>query len=553
MSLFNERSATIDRPQLDLLLTRIRIDHRRTGGHLNFRDSDTIEVVTTRTSAELPTWFRDLSQPVVVSRSPADASGVCHDSRRVTPGAVFVAISGLSVDGNSFIPDAISAGARSVIVQVDAHERWQRFVNEDVTFVAVPDARIALAEAAAGFCGHPARSLGMIGVTGTDGKTTTTHLIAHLLNEHGLRAGYLSSVEFAAGGIVEMNASHMTTLEAPDVQSQLQRIREAGGRFAAVEASSIGLDLHRVDLCEFDVGVFTNLAPDHLDYHGSMADYRDAKAILFQSLGASAEKGFAKAAVINADDSVAADMRAATAVPVITYALRERADLMARDIALDGFGMRFKARMFGEDVVARVGLLGEYNVMNCLAAAAAAVSQGVEFASAVRALDSFPGVPGRMELIDEGQPFRVIVDIASTEQSMRNVLGMLRAVTGGRLIVVFGAAGERDAARRRGIARAIAERADYAVITNEDPRSEDPDTILDEIASGLRGAGFGRKFDRELDRRQAIDMAFERAGKNDTVLLAGKGTEQSIVIGNVHWPWDERRIARELLADRRDV
>lgn len=509
--------------------------------------------MTTRTSAELPTWFRGLSQPVVVSGSPEDASAICYDSRRVTPGAVFVAIPGLAADGNSFIPDAISSGARSVVVQMDPPERWRRFVNEDVTFVAVPDARVALAEAAAGFFGHPARSMGMIGVTGTDGKTTTTHLIAHLLNENGLRAGYLSSVEFAAGGIVEMNASHMTTLEAPDVQRYLSKIREAGGHFAAVEASSIGLHLHRVDECEFDVGVFTNLSPDHLDYHGSMADYRDAKALLFRSLGRSVEKGVAKTAVINADDSVATDMRAAAAVPVITYALRERADLMAREIGLDDFGMRFTARMFGEDVDGRVGLLGEYNVMNCLAATAVAVSQGVEFAAAVRAIESFPGVPGRMELIDEGQPFRVVVDIASTEQSMRNVLGMLRAVTSGRLIVVFGAAGERDPARRRGIARAVAERADFAVVTNEDPRSEDPDAIVDEIVAALKRAGFGRKFDRELDRRQAIELAFGRAHKGDTVLLAGKGTEQSIVIGNVHWPWDERRIARELLAERRDV
>ncbi len=509
--------------------------------------------MTTRTSAELPTWFRDLTGAVVVSGSPGDASAICHDSRRVEPGAVFVAISGSSADGNSFIPDAISAGARSIVVQMDAHARWRRFVNEDVTFVAVPDARVALAEAAAGFYGHPARSMGMIGVTGTDGKTTTTHLIAHALNANGRRAGYLSSVEFGAGGIVEMNASHMTTLEAPEVQRQLARIHGAGGQFAVVEASSIGLDMHRVDQCEFDVGVFTNLAPDHLDYHGSMADYRDAKALLFRMLGSSTEKGFGKAAVINADDAVAPDMRAAAAVPVITYALREPADLMARDISLDGFGMTFVARMSGEDVAGRIGLLGEYNVANCLAAAAVAVSQGVEFATAIRALETFPGVPGRMELIDEGQPYRVVVDIASTEQSMRNVLGMLRAVTTGRLIVVFGAAGERDAARRRGIACAVAELADFAVITNEDPRSEDPEAILNEIASALKSAGFGRKFHREPDRRQAIDIALGRAKPRDTVLLAGKGTEQSIVIGNVHWPWDERRIARELLADRRGV
>lgn len=508
--------------------------------------------VTARTSSERPTWFREMSYARIVSGAPTETVAVCYDSRQVKPGSVFVAVVGLNVDGHAYIPNAIAAGARFVIVQESLRDAWQRYVNEDVTFIAVPDSRVALAEAAAGFYANPARALGMIGVTGTDGKTTTTHLIAHILNETGHRAGYLSSVEFAAGGAVETNASHMTTLEAPDVQRELARIRDAGGRYAVVETSSIGLDLHRVDQCEFDVGVFTNLAPDHLDFHGSMAEYRDAKAILFGMLGTSTEKGFGKAAILNADDSASDDLRAVTIVPVITYGVRAPADMAAVDITQQGFGTRFTARMFGEQVEIRTALMGDYNVSNCLGAAAAAVSQGVEFSEAIAALASFPGVPGRMELIDEGQPFRVVVDIASTEQSMRNVLRMLRPVTPGKLIVMFGAAGERDRARRRGIARAVAEAADYAVITNEDPRGEDAELILDEIASALKNVGFGRKFDREFDRRQAIELAFERAGKGDTVLLAGKGTEQSIVIGSTHWPWDERRIARELLQEAGD-
>jgi UDP-N-acetylmuramoyl-L-alanyl-D-glutamate--2,6-diaminopimelate ligase len=363
-----------------------------------------------------------------------------------------------------------------------------------------------------------------------------------------MSTGYLSSVEFAAGGAVELNASHMTTLEATDVQRQLAKIRDAAGRYAVIEASSIGLDMHRVDMCEFDVGVFTNLAPDHLDYHGSMAAYRDAKAILFRVLGESPEKGFARAAILNADDPASEQLRAVTRVPVISYGLGPGADLTAIDVAPDGFGTKFTARMSGESITVRTGLLGAYNVSNCLAAVAVAVSQGVPFAAAVRALESFPGVSGRMELIDEGQPFRVVVDIASTEQAMRNVLEMLRQATKGKLLVVFGAAGERDAARREGIARAVAEVADFAVITNEDPRGEDAQAIIDEIAAALRTHDFGGRFEQEPDRRRAIELAFSRAGKGDTVLLAGKGTEQSIVIGTTHWPWDERRVARELLA-----
>ncbi len=294
--------------------------------------------VTTRTSSEHPTWFREISYARMVSGAPAETASICLDSRLVVPGSAFVAVRGFNVDGHAFIPNAIAAGARFVIVQEDARESWERYVNEDVTFIAVPDSRVALAEAAAGFYETPARSLGMIGVTGTDGKTTTTHLIAHVLNATSHRAGYLSSVEFAVGGAVEMNASHMTTLEAPDVQRQLARIRDGGGRFAVVEASSIGLDMHRVDQCEFDVGVFTNLAPDHLDFHGSMAEYRDAKAILFRMLGTSAEKGFAKAAILNADEAVSTHLRTVTIVPVITYGLRTQADIMASDVVQEGFG-----------------------------------------------------------------------------------------------------------------------------------------------------------------------------------------------------------------------
>jgi len=511
--------------------------------------------VTTRTSSELPAWYAGLSDPRVLSGAPSEATAVDHDSRTVAEGGIFVAIQGLTVDGNSFIPAAIDRGARFIVVQENLRDVWQPYVNEDVTFVAVPDARIALAEAAAAFYGHPARSMGVIGVTGTDGKTTTTHLIAHVLNAVGLRAGYLSSVEFGVGGHVELNASHMTTLESKEVQRRLARIRDAAGRYAVVEASSIGLDMHRVDQCEFDVGVFTNLAPDHLDYHGSMAAYRDAKALLFRMLGVSLEKGVGKAAILNADDSASHEIARLTTVPVITYGVAKRANVAARDIRRDGWGMRFSVRMFGEDAPACLPLLGEYNVSNALAAVGAAVSQNVDFTDAVAALETFTGVPGRLELLDEGQPFRVVVDIASTEQAMRNVLRMLAAVTKGRIIVVFGAAGERDPARRRGIARAVAEAADFAVITNEDPRGEDPDAILDEIASALKAKGWaeGRKYLRELDRRQAIEMAFARAERDDTVLLAGKATEPSIVIANTHWPWDERRIARELLRDSLDV
>jgi UDP-N-acetylmuramoyl-L-alanyl-D-glutamate--2,6-diaminopimelate ligase len=280
-----------------------------------------------------------------------------------------------------------------------------------------------------------------------------------------------------------------------------------------------------------------------------MESYLASKAKLFSMLAASPDKGLPKAAVLNAGDLASETMRAAAGtVPAITYGLRD-ADIAARDMAPDATGMRFRVRMRDREVGGRTRLLGDYNVANCLAAVAVAVSQGAAFADAVAALESFPGVPGRMEQIDEGQPYRVIVDIASTEPAMRNVLRALRPSTSGKLIVVFGAAGERDAGRRSGIARAVAESADFAIIANEDPRSEDADAIIDEIARALTAGGFAeaRDFLREPDRRRALRLAFERATAGDTVLLAGKGTEQSIVIGKTHHPWDERRVARQLL------
>lgn len=479
-------------------------------------------------------------------------TGIAHDSRQVAAGGLFVAIRGLMVDGHSFIERALGAGAAAVLVQEDARETWAPFAGRGACFVAAPDARVALAEAAAGFYGHPARVLGTVGVTGTDGKTTTSHLIAHVLTATGRPCGLLSSVEFAAGGRHELNLSHMTTLEATEVQRQLAQVRDSGDRYAAIEASSIGLEMHRVDQCEFDVAVFTNLTPDHLDYHGTMEAYRDAKALLFGMLDASMDKGFEKCAVLNADDPASEAMGAATRARRLMYGIGASAEVVAHDITLDADGTSFEVSGRGGRVAARTPLLGTYNVANCLAAVGVALSQGASLQDAAAALASFPGVPGRMERIDEGQPFTVIVDIASTEQAMRNVLTVLRAATAGRLIAVFGAAGERDVERRAGLARAVAGGADRAIVTNEDPRSEDPDAIIRDITRALDSAGFSA-YEGIADRREAIARAFAIASGGDTVLLAGKATEPSIVIGSTHVPWDERAVARELLRGAKGV
>ncbi len=487
---------------------------------------------------------------------PETVTAVCYDSRRVTPGALFVAVPGAmpprSLDGHDFIGGALENGASIVVVQSDRQTKWQPFVDgAGAAFIAVNDTRRALATLAAAFYGFPARRLVTIGVTGTDGKTTTVHLIAAVLEAAGLNAGFLSSVAFKTTGEEELNATHMTTVQSPEVQEALAAMLAAGRRYAVIEASSHGLALNRLDECEFDVAVFTTLSSDHLDFHGTLTEYLDAKGRLFEMLDESADKGIAKTAILNADDPASATLRSRTKAKALTYAVEAPADLRAENL-------RFHVMQSEFDLVAPFGrqpvmlpLPGLYSVYDALAAFATGLSLGLPPHVIASGLAAFRGVPGRMEIIDCGQLFRVVVDIASTPEALRRVLQVLRPLAEGRLIALFGCAGERDRGRRDGMGRVAGELADFVVLTNEDPRSEEPDAIIDDICSGLIEAGRreGDDFVRILDRREAIRGAFAVARPGDVVLLAGKGTEQSMVIGNQHVPWDERVVARELLSD----
>jgi UDP-N-acetylmuramoyl-L-alanyl-D-glutamate--2,6-diaminopimelate ligase len=511
-----------------------------------------------------PAWLTGISEAEVVGELPASLTAVCYDSRRTEPGCLFVAVPGAtprSRDGHEFIAQALAQGAAALVVQADHRPAWERLAESGrVPLVVVPDSRRALAPLAAAFYGWPARRLRVVGVTGTDGKTSTVHLVAAVLEAAGRRCALLSSAELRSGGRAQVNATHMTTLEAPEVQAFLAGALEAGDQWAVLEASSHGLALHRVDACEFDVAVFTTLGRDHLDFHGSLEEYRAAKGRLFRLLGEAADKGVPKTAVLNADDPASDYFRRLTAASVVTYGLEAPADVMARAVRAEGLAMSFElVGAFGA-VPVKTRLAGRYNVYNCLAAAAVGLSQGLSAEEVKRGLESVSGVPGRMEIIDAGQPFSVVVDIASTPQALTNVLGVLRTAClpvgqagRGRLWAVFGCAGERDPGRRDGMGRAAGRLADFVVLTNEDPRSEDPDAIIEAIAAGLREAGRreGDDFVRIPDRRQAIAYAFERAGDGDVVLLAGKGSEQTMVFGDQHVPWDERAVARELLELRR--
>jgi UDP-N-acetylmuramoyl-L-alanyl-D-glutamate--2,6-diaminopimelate ligase len=518
-----------------------------------------------------PAWVSALADEKVevIGKLPASLTAVCYDSRRVEPGSLFVAVPGATArsrDGHEFIEQALERSAAALVVQAGHRAAWGRLAEGGppwrTPLLVVEDTRRALALLAAAFHGWPARRLRVVGVTGTDGKTTTAHLIAAVLEAGGHPCALLSSAELRCGGRATVNATHMTTLEAPEVQAFLAGALKAGDQWAVVEASSHGLALHRVDACEFDVAVFTTLGSDHLDFHGTMEEYKTAKGRLFQMLDEAVDKGVPKTAVLNADEPASDYFRRLTAARVVTYGLAAPADVTACQVHAEGSGTSFGLTgAFGATAV-KTQLVGRYNVYNCLAAAAVGLSMGLSVEEVKTGLEGVSGVPGRMELIDAGQPFAVVVDFASTPQALANTLGVLRAAClpagqagRGRLWAVFGCAGERDPGRRDGMGRAAGRLADFVVVTNEDPRSEDPDAIIEAITVGLREAGRneGTDFVRIPNRRQAIAYAFERASDNDVVLLAGKGSEQTMVFGDKHVPWDERVVARELLEETRQT
>ncbi len=495
-------------------------------------------------------WQSTLSGAHLHGEPPAPRD-VTHDSREIRPGWAFVAVPGARADGHDYLGEALERGATALVVQGDRESLWKAYEGL-APLVVVEDTRRALAPLAAAVHGRPAHDLRIVGVTGTDGKTTSSHLIAHVLDACGFAGGYLTSAGFDTGHGFELNASHMTTLEATSIQRLLAAARDAGRKSMVVEASSEGLAQHRLDCCEFDVAVFTNLTRDHLDFHGTMEAYLQAKGILFEMLDETAEKPFPRAAVLNADDPASEYLRSRTHVAALTYALAAEADIRATEVIADEKGYSFVLAADGATSSARSPLLGRFNIYNCLAAVAVAVSQGARLEDAVDALGSFAGVPGRLEAIDCGQPFRVYVDIASTPAALENTLKALRPVTTRRMWVVFGAAGGRDPARRDGMGRVAGRLAERIVLTNEDPRDEDPDAIIEAIAVGLRDAGRRENTDfvRRPDRREAIAYAFENATAGDTVLLAGKATETTMIVGSRHVPWDERAVARELLGCR---
>lgn len=473
-----------------------------------------------------------------------EISGISTDSRSLEPGELFIACRGERVDGRRFIAEAIAKGARAVVCEPPAPAAL------GVPLVLVADARRAAADLACAFHGHPSRDVGLVGVTGTDGKTTTVHLIAAILNAAGLRTGLSSTVTVDYGGTSERNRSPQTTPLAPVVQRRLAEMRDAGVQVAVLEVSSHALATFRVHGCVFDCAVFTNLDPEHLDFHGSLVSYRAAKASLFAQLDRGPAKPWGRLAVVNQDDPSSAAMRAACSVPWIGFGLSRGAAIRAEIARTDLEGTVFRLLTPDGDAVVRTRLAGRHNVLNWLAAVAAARHFGATLDHVRQAAAEFAGVPGRLEALRCGQSFHVFVDFAHTPQALAATIGLLRQQIRGRLIVVFGQAGHRDPGNRRRMAAAVAERADLAVLTSDDPYDDDPQAIVDDLARWFALAGWreNQRFWKIVDRREAIAFAMGLGRPGDGVLLAGRGPEEETVIGGKRVPLADADVARQALS-----
>ena len=454
-------------------------------------------------------------------------TGLAYSSRQVAPGALFFCVPGFRADGHDFAPDAVARGASALVCE--------RPLGLGVPEVLVPDVRAAMGPAAARFHGDPSAELRVVGITGTNGKTTTAYLVRALLEAAGVRSGLLGTVTSVVGGREE--PVERTTPEAIDLQASFRRMLEAGDRACVIEVSSHALELGRAEGIRFATRIFTNLSQDHLDFHPSMEHYFMAKRRLFQVSG-----GDPGTSVVNLDDPWGARL-AGEVEGAVTYGVEAAADYRAREVSFDTAGSTFRCQTPEGEVDLRTRLPGQFNVLNALAALAAARSLGVDLETAAGALAAADRVPGRMEPVDAGQDFAVFVDYAHTPEALENVLRAARELTARRLHVVFGAGGDRDKTKRPLMGRVASTLADRVVVTSDNPRSEDPAAIVDEVLVGT-----GQGVEREVDRRRAVERALAGARAGDVVVVAGKGHEQGQEFADGRKePFDDATVAREAL------
>lgn len=465
-----------------------------------------------------------------------------QDSREVTPGALFVAVEGLHVDGHKFIPQAVEAGAAAVLTTRKPEEAGARM---GVPVLTVPDLDGALKGIVPWFYDYPARKMRLVGITGTNGKTTTSYLVRHLLRTAGYRVGLIGTIQNMIED--EVLPARNTTPNIIDLQRLLARMDRAGISHVVMEVSSHALDMGRVAGCEYDTAAFSNLTQDHLDYHGTMENYCLAKAKLFDSLSGDVTKQ-GKKAVVNIDDPAGKLMLEHADCDHITYSVKDNnASLRASDIKLTGTGASFVVNGdFGRREIA-LKITGLFNVYNVLAAIGCALAEKVPVETITGALPLFKGVPGRFEAIDMGQKFGVAIDYSHTPDGLENVLGAARGIARGRVVVVFGCGGDRDRTKRPIMGRIAAELADIVIVTSDNPRSEDPESILAEILPGVREKIGAKRYEVLADRREAIFRGIKLAEAGDMVVIAGKGHEDYQILKDKTIHFDDREEAKNAL------
>jgi UDP-N-acetylmuramoyl-L-alanyl-D-glutamate--2,6-diaminopimelate ligase len=528
-----------------------------------------------------------LSATQVDGPTDIEITSIAYDSRAVKPGSLFIAINGFHTDGRAFIPQALARGAVAVVVQPPGDggcgmgdgdysgSHPPSRIPQFPTIVAVENARTALAPIAAAFYNHPGAAMRVVGITGTDGKTTTTFLTSAVLEASGRATGMLGTVDFKVGARQWANETRQSTPEAPEVQALMRDMADAGCGYAVLEATSHALSArwNRLGGCMFDVALLTNVTHEHLDFHGSVEQYRRDKARLFEMLG-EGDKGWRtgdsasiphppsliparkarKIAIVNADDPHHQMFLAAAPASAerLTYAIRSQADVRAYDVLSSAAGLRCRVETPWGDTQLNLKLTGDFNVSNALAALTVGLAEGVSLDACVAALEAIPGVRGRMERIELGQPFTVLVDYAHTPGAFEKLMSIARPLTDGQLIAVFGSAGERDREKRAIQGTVAARFCDFLVLTDEDPRLEDRDAIIAEIAQGAEQAGKRERsgYLRIPDRGAAIRAAFAHARPGDIVLLLGKGHESCIIYGDTKTPWDEAGEARAALREQ---
>jgi len=483
--------------------------------------------------------LQELATTVRGARLAGDAvvTDITHDSRAVVAGSLFCCVPGASVDGHIFAPAVVAAGATGLLVE--------RELDVAAGQIVVPSVRAAMGPVASACFGHPSGALELVGITGTNGKTTTTYLLEQVTRARNGIPGTIGTVEVALGEIREV--ATLTTPEAPEVQRLLARMVAAGVTTCAMEVSSRALDVGRVDGCSFAAAVFTNLTQDHLDEHGTMEEYFEAKSLLFDAARA-------QVAIVNVDDPwgrvLVERIRAAGDLPLITFALTQDADVVATAIEIRADGSFVRLSVRGEERTLLVPISGRYNVSNALGVVAVGEALGWPYAEVADGIARLAGVPGRLERIDAGQPFTVLVDYAHTPDSLENVLRATRELVAphGQLWVVFGCGGDRDRTKRPLMGRVGATLADRCIITSDNPRSEVPEAIVAEIAAGSTDGD--ATVDTIVDRRDAIAAALHGANPGDVVVIAGKGHETGQKFADRTIPFDDRLVAREILEAR---